>query len=274
MRLDTITPIILTYNEEPNIGRVLDRLGWAEDIVVVDSFSTDRTLDIVGRFAKARLFKRAFDSHDRQWTYALRETGIASEWVLTLDADYILSDAFVRELAALAPAAAVDGYDAQFRFCIHGRPLRRSLYPGRIVLFRRERGSFYQDGHTQRLQVEGGVRPLGERISLDDRKPISRWIVSQDRYALLERHKLLAAAHDRLNLADRIRTRRFLAPIAVLFYCLFVKGMILEGLAGWYYTYQRVTAEILLSLYLIEHRFAADDPPGPGDRRAGPGEDA
>lgn len=259
MQLDAITPIILTYNEEPNIGRVLERLGWAKDVVVVDSFSTDRTAEIVGRFANARLFKRRFDVHDRQWTYALLETGVVSDWVLTLDADYILSNAFVGELAALAPDAAVDGYEAQFRFCIHGRPLRRSLYPGRIVLFRRDRGSFYQDGHTQRLRVGGAVRPLAELISLDDRKPISHWIAAQDRYAALERDKLLAARRDRLSLPDRIRARRFLAPVLVLFYCLFVKRMILEGLPGWYYTYQRVTAEILLSLYLIEHCFAAAD---------------
>lgn len=259
MHLHTITPVVLTYNEEPNIGRALASLAWARDVVVVDSFSSDRTVDIVRSFRNARLFQRRFDSHERQWNYALRETGIAGEWALTLDADYLVSEAVVRELQALEPAASVDGFEARFRFRIHGRPLRRSLYPGRIVLFRRERGAFYQDGHTQRLRVEGEVRPLKEPIDHDDRKPIGHWILAQDRYARLDRDKLLAANARRLGLADRIRTRRFLAPVLVLFYCLFIKRMILEGLPGWYYTYQRVTAEILLSLYLIEQRFAALD---------------
>lgn len=256
MQLTDITPVVLTYNEEPNIGRVLDRLAWARDVVVVDSFSTDRTAEIVGRHPNARLLTRAFDSHDRQWSYATHETGIETEWVLTLDADYILSDRFVNELKALTPDEATSGYRAEFRFCIHGRPLRRSLYPGRAVLFRRSKGSFFQDGHTQRVRIDGAVRPLAEPLSLDDRKPIAHWIVAQDRYARLERDKLLDAKCGHLGLPDRLRAKGFLAPVVVLFYCLFAKGMIFEGLAGWHYTYQRVTAEILLSLYLIERRFA------------------
>lgn len=271
MHLHTITPVVLTYNEEPNIGRALATLAWARDVVVVDSFSNDRTVDIVRSFHNVRVFQRRFDSHEWQWSYALRETGIASEWVLTLDADYLLSEALVRELEALVPGDSVGGFEARFRFWIHGRPLRRSLYPGRIVLFRRDRGSFYQDGHTQRLRVEGEVRRLKEPIDHDDRKPITHWIVAQDRYALLERDKLLAANARRLGLHDRIRSQRFLAPILVLFYCLFIKRMIFEGLPGWYYTYQRVTAEILLSLYLMEHRFAVldaakEEPSRLGDR--------
>jgi glycosyltransferase involved in cell wall biosynthesis len=255
MQLDEITPLILTFNEEMNIGRVLERLEWARDIVVVDSFSTDRTLEIVRCFPNTRLVQRAFDHHDAQWSFGLRETGIRTGWVLTLDADYVISDAFRDELAALAPGPQVAGYEAQFRFCIHGRPLRRSLYPGRIVLVRRDAASFYQDGHTQRVQVDGGVRSLAELIDLDDRKPITHWVMSQDRYARLERNKLLAAQDDRLGLPDRIRKRRFLAPLLVLLYCLIGKRLAFEGLAGWYYTYQRVTAEILLSLYLIEDKF-------------------
>ena len=256
MQLDDITPLILTYNEEPNIARVLERLTWAKDIVVVDSHSTDRTVELVGRFANTRLVQRVFDSHDIQWTFGLRSTGIRTPWVLTLDADYVLSDAFRDEIAALSPAPDVAGYETQFRFCIHGRPLRRSLYPGRTVLVRRDKASFYQDGHTQRVQVEGTVLPLSQRIDLDDRKPISHWIVSQDRYARLERNKLLAADPHRLGLPDRIRRWRFFAPIAVLCHCLFGKRLAFEGLAGWYYTYQRVTAEVLLSLYLMEQHLA------------------
>src|SRR5690242_18465419 len=170
MRLEGITPVILTYNEEPNIGRVLERLAWARDVVVVDSFSTDGTVGMVRSFPNARLLERPFDGHDRQWNYASHETGIATEWLLTLDADYILSAPFVRELESLVPDENTAGYMAQFRFCIHGRPLRRSLYPGRIVLFRREKGTFYQDGHTQRLRLTGVVRPLKQPLSLDDRK--------------------------------------------------------------------------------------------------------
>ena len=77
--LDQITPIILTYNEAPNIGRSLERLQWARDIVVVDSLSDDETLDIVARTPQARVFHRRFVSLEDQWNFALRETGIASD---------------------------------------------------------------------------------------------------------------------------------------------------------------------------------------------------
>jgi glycosyltransferase involved in cell wall biosynthesis len=261
LRLDQITPVILTFNEEPNIARVLDRLRWASDIVVVDSGSTDRTVELVREFPNARLFVRPFDSHERQWNYAVNDTGIGTEWVLTFDADYILSNEGIDELRGLDPDADVAGFEASFRYCIQGHALRHSLYPPRIVLFRHAMGVFHQDGHTQRVTVAGRIQPLRQPLRLDDRKPIAHWVVAQDRYARLERDKLLATPNAQLSLPDRLRKRRYIAPVLVLLYCLFVKRQWLEGLAGWHYTYQRVLAEILLSLYLIEDRIAAEARP-------------
>src|SRR5258708_5729935 len=99
--LDEITPVLLTYNEEQNIGRTLSRLGWAKDIIVVDSGSTDRTLAILAACSNVRMFNRRFDTHANQWRYAIEETQIATDWILRLDADYQLSDALVSELAEL-----------------------------------------------------------------------------------------------------------------------------------------------------------------------------
>ena len=65
--LDQITPVLLTYNEEENIGRTLPRLRWAKDIVVVDSGSTDGTLNILTAFPNLRVFKRRFGAHAKQW---------------------------------------------------------------------------------------------------------------------------------------------------------------------------------------------------------------
>ena len=79
--LDQITPLILTYNEAPNIGRTLESLSWASDIVVVDSFSDDETLEIAASFPQVRIFQRAFDSHRNQWEFGLRETEIKTPWV-------------------------------------------------------------------------------------------------------------------------------------------------------------------------------------------------
>src|SRR2546421_3860457 len=103
--LEQVTPLILTYNEAPNIARTLEQLQWARDIVVVDSFSEDNTVEIVSRFPQARVFQRKFDTHGNQWNFGLKETGICSEWVLALDADYLLTPELVEELKALKPEA-------------------------------------------------------------------------------------------------------------------------------------------------------------------------
>ena len=262
MELSGVIPVILTYNEEPNIGRVLMKLTWARDVVIVDSGSTDRTREIIEGFSNTRFFTHAFETHATQWTYALTQTGIASDWVLVLDSDYVLSDALVTEISDLAPAGDVGGYEAAFRYCVQGRALARSIYPPRIVLCRRDRARFSQDGHTQRLEVVNGrVLRLANPIDHDDRKSLARWIANQDRYALLERKKLLSRPPSHWRAADRLRAGGVLAPLIVLLHCLLFKGLIFNGLPGWYYSYQRAVAELLLSLYLIEDRLAKRGPP-------------
>ena len=64
--LDQITPLLLTYNESPNIQRILNKLDWAREIVVVDSFSDDDTPTILGNYPTVRMFQRRFDNHANQ----------------------------------------------------------------------------------------------------------------------------------------------------------------------------------------------------------------
>src|SRR6185437_15773406 len=99
--LDSVTPVLLTHNEGPNIGRTLAKLAWAKDIVVVDSGSTDGTLGILKANARVRVFTRPFDNHCAQWRYAMQDTGIRNPWVLRLDADYQMSDSLIAEIATL-----------------------------------------------------------------------------------------------------------------------------------------------------------------------------
>src|SRR5687767_9723841 len=107
--LDQITPLILTYNEAPNIGRSLESLRWAGQVVVVDSFSTDDTASIAAAFSNVRVIQRAFDCHRNQWEFGLKETGIATKWVLALDADYIVTTDLVNEIENLKPGDQTSG---------------------------------------------------------------------------------------------------------------------------------------------------------------------
>ncbi|WP_422000315.1 glycosyltransferase family 2 protein [Reyranella sp.] len=249
--LADITPVILTFNEAANIGRSLERLTWAREIVIVDSGSTDETAAIVARFPNARLVVRPFDTHARQWRFAVEETGIASDWVLRLDADYMVEPALREEIGGLRPDPGTAAYEISFTYCIEGRPLRASLYPALPVLFRRGRGRFEQDGHTEKLRIDGPVVKLANRLLHDDRKSLERWLQSQSRYQVQEAEKLTARPWSELSWPDRLRRTRFLGPPAVAVHCLLVKGLLFDGSAGLLYTAQRVTADIILSMHLL-----------------------
>lgn len=250
--LDQITPLILTLNEAPNIGRSLERLTWARAAVIVDSFSTDGTLDIAGRFTNTRVFQRDFDSHAQQWNYGLKETGIGTDWVLALDADYIVTEAFLHEVGELAPEADVAGYRARFLYCVGGKALRGTVYPPVTVLYRRSAAEYEQDGHTQRVRVRGRVLDLKSPIHHDDRKPLQHWLESQSRYMRLEADNLRRKRVSELALQDRVRKLIVVAPVAMFLYCLFAKGNVLDGRPGLYYALQRAVAEGILSLYLLQ----------------------
>ena len=83
----------------PNITRTLEKLAWAQRIIVVDSGSTDGTLEILARYPRVALFTRTFDNFADQCNFGLAQ--VQTEWALSLDADYELSDRLVRELVEL-----------------------------------------------------------------------------------------------------------------------------------------------------------------------------
>jgi glycosyltransferase involved in cell wall biosynthesis len=247
MLLDQITPLILSYNEVPNIARALDGLSWAREIVVVDSFSDDETVSIANSYSNVRVVQRAFDSHRNQWEFGLKETGITTPWVLALDADYIVTEELISELKTLQPTSNTAGYRAKFIYCINGKRLRSGIYPPVTVLYRREAATYVQDGHTQRIAIKGEIADLSAPVLHDDRKPFRRWFNAQSRYTELEAQKLLATDPAELAFADRLRRWRIVVPPAMLVYCLIVRGGILDGWAGFYYAFQRAMAECMLS---------------------------
>lgn len=251
MNLADITPVLLTFNEAANLERSLAALSWASRIIVVDSGSDDATLDIFHRDPRISVFHRPFDGQASQWTYALTQTDAETEWIMALDADYVLSDSLKDELAELQPSADVSGYRAHFRYCVAGRPLRGSLYPPVTVLYRRCSAHYIQDGHTQRVVVSGVIGDLCAPIFHDDRKPLGHWLRSQLRYAEQEAETLISAGPSKQGWAARIR-RWYLGPFLVLPYCLLYKGLALDGIYGLRYTLERLCFEILLALHLLD----------------------
>jgi glycosyltransferase involved in cell wall biosynthesis len=249
---DQITPLIITFNEAPNIARTLGKLLWARRIVVIDSGSTDETLEMLRHYPQVEVIQHPFTDFATQCNFGL--TRVASPWVLSLDADYELSDELVTELKSLTPADNVSGYRVRFVYRIHGRSLRGTLYPPRTVLYRKEKASYRSEGHGHRVAIDGDVLPLNGIIYHDDRKPLTHWFATQRLYAQREADYLLDGRRDALTRADKIRLMGWPAPIGVFFYALLIKGCLLDGWPGWYYVLQRVAAETLIALELIDRR--------------------
>jgi glycosyltransferase involved in cell wall biosynthesis len=242
--------LILTKNEEPNLRKVLEKLTWLDRVVILDSYSTDATLAIAASFENTVLIQHPFETHAKQWNYGL--SLIETDWVLNLDADYVLTDEFIEQTKGFITTGDKSAYETRFKFLVFGKPLLNDNTTPRPVLFRRSKCSYYDDGHTQRLQIDGETGSYQAYILHDDQKSLSRWLANQDGYAIKECDKLINKTEDSLPLSGKIRKTKMLAPFIVFFYSLFIKGLIFNGWRGWHYTLQRTMVEIILALRLIE----------------------
>jgi hypothetical protein len=195
---------------------------------------------------------RPFDEFASQCNFGIAQ--VTTTWVLSLDADYELSDELVAALHTLRPAPTTGGYQARFVYRVFGRPLHGTLYPPRTVLYRKDGARYQKEGHGHRVMVAGNVVPLAGVIFHDDRKPLARWLIAQQRYARDEAEHLMGLDRKALSLADKIRLAAGPAPFAVLIYALICKGCVLDGWPGWYYALQRLVAETMLALELLDRR--------------------
>lgn len=150
-----LTAIVLTKNEELNIADCLKSIQpLAKRIVVVDSFSTDRTVEIVKEYG-ADVYQHEFINYSKQFLYGLKETGIDTKWVLRIDADERLTDASRAEVEALCEAnmdTDVNGIILRFEVTFLGKKLRHGgIYPFRkLLVFKRGIGTIedrYMDEH-------------------------------------------------------------------------------------------------------------------------------
>jgi len=230
-------------------------LLWLKTILVIDSGSTDGTLELLAAHPNVRVLHREFDSFAGQCNFGLER--INTEWVLSLDADYRVPAELARSMPTLLERADREnlaGFSLPFRYCIDGQPLRGSLLPPRTCLYRTRRGRYHDEGHGHRVVVQGEVAPLALPLLHDDRKPLERWLGSQQKYLRIEATNLLGTSSNRLSWVDRLRKHTPLSPLAALTFCLLLRGGLLDGRAGLIYALQRTYAELLLVLMLHDER--------------------
>ena len=251
----SITALIITFNEAANIARCLDRLRWLQRVVLLDSGSTDDTLAIARRYPNVEIIHRDFDTFAGQCNFGLSQ--IQTDWVLSLDADYIVGENFGQAASQAIASGSAVGYRAAFRFCIQGRRLSATLYPPRTILYRKDQAHYENEGHGHRVRINGIVETISEVIEHDDRKPLSRWLSSQIKYAEAEAAFLVNAPSDKLGKIDRLRAKAWILPFLAPVYCLFVKGLWRDGLAGLHYAMQRLLAETMIALAVIDRRLSS-----------------
>jgi glycosyltransferase involved in cell wall biosynthesis len=186
-----VSVIVLTHNEEENIASCLDSLSGFDEIVVVDSGSTDRTLDVLReQFPGVRVLHNRFSDFGEQRNWALDNSGVRNEWILFMDADERSTGPFADAIAAtVAEPHGCDGYFVCYRNMFLGKWIRRStMYPSwQLRLLRSGRVRYRKEGHGQREVMEGLAGYI--RVPYDHygfSKGIADWVARHNVYSTNE----------------------------------------------------------------------------------------
>jgi len=217
-----ITTVILTLDEEIHIARAIAcARAFSREVLVVDSFSTDRTVAIA-RSLGARVVQHAFVSHARQLRFAIEECGIATEWILRLDADETIGADLAARIAAGVPELAPDvsGVLLDRRHMFMGRWIRRGgRYPLHLLrLWRNGLGEVEDRWMDEHVRVTSG-RLVGLHGEFADacERDIGYFVTKHNGYALREavevvgrRHGLLGSAPSAVGSGRQARMKRAL----------------------------------------------------------------
>lgn len=253
-----ITAVVLTFNEEKNIGACLGSIADVEKVFVVDSGSTDRTIEICEAHG-ARVVGHSYLNHASQWQWALDNLPIETDWVLALDADFVVTSELLgrvaRDIGTLPPG--VNGIYVRHIYRFAGGLIR---FGGTKQFWLRlvRRGAARPDTGDLvdfRFVIDGKVLSWGEAVIEYNRNDddVSVWSRKQDKFALRlaaeeelrrrglhgwsGRPRLLGTVDERFAwLRDRWLTLPlFLRPTFYFFYRYFLTGGFLDGRAGFLY---------------------------------------
>lgn len=266
-----LSVIILTGNEERNIAECVADLDWADDVIVVDSYSTDATLEEARRARPdVRIFQNPFEDFGQQRNWALDETGPRHEWILFLDADERCPPAFAEAIRrTVADPGEKVGFFLCYRNMFLGQWIKRStFFPSwQLRLLKQGEVRYRKEGHGQRELTDG---PLGFIQEPYDHygfsKGVADWIARHNQYSTDEVELILRLASEPLRLTDllrrdpvvrrrclkRIAARIPLRPMTRFLYSYIVRGGFLDGLAGWHYCLLRASHEIHVQAKLVE----------------------
>ena len=196
-----LSVIILTYNEELHIARCLDNVSQiAKEIFIIDSYSTDRTLDIAAQYPKAKVLQNKWVNYANQFNWALDNAPVKTKWVLRLDADEYLTDELKKELEAKLPNLDEDitGIVFPLRRVFLGRTIRKGMNQVRLLrLFKYGKAKSetrLMDEHIELL--EGRAVDFDNEFADDNLNNLSWWTQKHVGYAIREAVDLLDMEYD------------------------------------------------------------------------------
>ncbi|MCD6320355.1 MAG: glycosyltransferase family 2 protein [Candidatus Desulfofervidaceae bacterium] len=151
-----LSAIIITYNEEKNIEACLKSVSWADEIIVVDSFSTDKTLEIAAKFTD-KISQHPFYGYGKQKAFALSKA--SGEWILSIDADERVTPALKEEIEIAISNSEIAGYYLPRKNFFCGRWIRHSgWYPNyQLRLFKRGKARFDERLVHEKVVVNGKI---------------------------------------------------------------------------------------------------------------------
>lgn len=246
--------LILTRNERGNLRRCLDSLAGCDDVVVLDSGSTDGTPDLVAA-SGARLFTRPFDTFAGQRNWAIDTIPFIHPWVLHLDADECVTPGLHQELREVTARDERSAYYLANKLIFMGRWIRRSsMYPYyQARLLRLGESRFKQVGHGQHLAcaTRGTDRLREPYLHHNFSKGIADWVDRHNRYSSDEAERLRsqapvslatlraalrgAAGDERQQARKRLADALPFRPLARFLYAYVARGGFLDGRAGFHY---------------------------------------
>lgn len=253
-----ISVIIITHDEENEMERCLSSVCWADEIVVVDSFSEDRTVEIARRFTD-RVFEREFTDFSDQREFAASKCG--NDWILSIDADEVISGELQSEIVAAVSDERFDAYYVPFATYIFGGWLKHGSWNPdyHLRLYRRSKGSWQRAVH-ERVITSGACGFLENPILHYAYSDISSWMASINKYSSLE-----------AGLTDvppkRLIAELFLRPSAIFIKNFILQGGYLDGPRGLVMCTIRASAEFLRWSKLWEKSCRRQDDGAPPPRR-------
>lgn len=188
----TLAVVMMTKNEEARLPDCLDRVaGWADEIVIIDDLSTDKTVDVAKR-CNAKVFPYASDNdHFQQWNRGIDHA--TADWVLHIDADEWVTPALKEAIdTVLADDGGHSGYQLMRRNVFLGRAMRHGgWYHPHLILFKRERSRCVGEGIHVRLKVDGTIGRLNADILHFPFTSVAQFISRQNLYTSVEARVLL-----------------------------------------------------------------------------------